>query len=81
MSDAEGRIIPLVEDDQGEEIKDFIEDTNLLQRLKLQEAFKKGKTENEMLTEILDRLGKLESFVKHALGGHVLIKGQWKQVP
>ncbi len=26
MSDADGRIIPLVEDDQGEGVKDFVDD-------------------------------------------------------
>ena len=80
--DADNRLIPLVEDDQGEGIKDFVEETVDLEKrfrenyAKAKETLTKGKTENEMLEQIngkLDRL--LEVF-----GDHRLIDGKFVDI-
>lgn len=84
MSDADGRTIPLVEGDQGEGIKDFIDSNEeLLRKLgeqNLKEVLEKGKTENEVLRDILERIRTMENFLRHTFDGHVLINGQFRKI-
>jgi hypothetical protein len=98
MSDADGKIIPWVDGDQGEGIKDFIESPEPLQqevtncpRIHPYEDPKRRisskeyklppiRSTEEMLDEILDRIGELERFIKQAIGNHVLIHGEFKEL-
>jgi hypothetical protein len=81
MVDADNRIIPLVDDDQGEGIKNFIEEKEeLLRKLAAQETLEKSKTESEMLEEILQRLESLERFIRQAIGNHFLLNGKWQEM-
>ncbi|TET63368.1 hypothetical protein E3J48_02570 [Candidatus Aerophobetes bacterium] len=80
--DADGRIIPLVEDDQGEGIKDFVIDPlEHIEKMKEamlegKEVLTKGKTENEMLEQINDKLDRL----LEVFGGHRLIDGRFVDI-
>jgi len=89
MADADGRIIPLTEDDQGEGIKDFY-DTNELESkielfheklsgVKLKEALEKGKSDNEMLELILDKIEAIDRKIDRIFGGWYLINGRWEK--
>ena len=85
MADADGRIIPLVEDDQGEGIKDFIDDPNdVLKKLyekeeqinanaRIKETLEKGKADSEMLEIINNKLDRL----LYIFGDYKLINGKW----
>ena len=84
MADADGRIIPLVEDDQGEGIKDFIDDPNdVLEKLyekeeqinanaRIKETLEKGKADSEMLEIINNKLDRL----LYIFGDYKLINGK-----
>lgn len=86
--DADSRIIPLVEDDQGEGIKDFFNDhnENLNQMYKkfagfeadkLEMTLEKGKSDSDMLQLILDKVEALDRKIDRIFGGSVLIEGRW----
>ena len=84
MSDADGRVIPLTEDDQGEGIKDFFDVDELTNQFKTlsvkmnpQETFEKGKSDSEMLQLVLDKIEDLDRKVDKIFGGYVLIEGRW----
>jgi len=77
MTDADGRLIPLVEDDQGEGIKDFIEDEQWQLDIG-QHDNGKSEVEKEMLEIILDKIEKLNHRLEYIFGTHVLINGRWK---
>jgi hypothetical protein len=93
MSDADGRMIPLTEDDQGEGIKDFFDECPpekqlnklynrfeaLTKEKKLQEVLEKGKSDSEMLQLILDKVEKLDRKIDRIFGGYYLINGQWQK--
>ena len=87
MSDADGRKIPLVEDDQGEGIKDFIDepiDLNQVIREIKKVRPEPMKNDNPSMLEllynqhniILEKLAKIEQ----AIGNHVLINGRWVEI-
>ena len=84
MSDADGRIIPLVEDDQGEGIKDFCDSFDDLLKTKLQEESKKAESEREevlyLLRTINQRLLSMDAFINYVFGHHVLIDGKFKDL-
>ena len=73
--DADGRMIPLVEDDQGEGIKDFIDDFDVLRKY-LQEDTSNSKPDDKLYNKLDDIIGKLD-FILTALGHHKLINGRW----
>jgi len=91
--DGNGKTIPFVDDDQGEGIKDFLDEIplcpvtgeELAEKLveyesTAQEEFEKNKTQNEILEEILNRLESLERFVRQAIGNHFLLHGKWEEM-
>jgi hypothetical protein len=85
-------MIPLVEDDQGEGIKDFYEEgpENLALRFRKAEAVAmqiqqpqgtiQKRTEDQMLIAILDRITALEHKFDRVFGNHALINGQFKSL-
>ena len=85
MADADGRIIPLVEDDQGEGVKDPLDEgtqdmTEAILRSQVgfravEDACNKGT--GERLSEILERIDRLESNLKLIFGSHFLLNGKW----
>jgi len=84
MTDADGRIIPYVEGDQGEGVKDFYDidpnqELELLQQ-KFEETLEKDKSDSEMLQEILDKVDILIRSINHVFGDHVLIKGRFQDI-
>lgn len=83
--DAEKRMIPLVEDDQGEGIKDFLdfaktEIEGLYGVSPAKEFLKKRNDANESLRMILDVLNGLARKIDLIFSGHALINGQWVDV-
>jgi|GEM_PF-2950764 len=88
MVNADGNLIPLVEGDQGEGIKDFLDEAELnkstgqrleelAKRISLKETLEKGKNQNEMLQLILEKIEVLERRIDLIFGAHVLINGHW----
>ena len=78
MTDAEGRIIPIVEDDQGEGVKDMFEQFNFLeQQAKALMVKEVEKTVDERLAEIQDKLDALHMLIMRTFGNHILINGRW----
>lgn len=47
----------------------------------VEDALRKGKSENEMLQDLSDRLDRLEKLIRSTFDGHVLIDGQFKKIP
>ena len=86
--DADGRVIPYVDDDQGEGIKDFIDDPNevferlnkqteqLTTNLKRRETLEKGKSDSEMLEMINHKL----DAILLIFGSYKLINGKWVDI-
>lgn len=45
-----------------------------------EETLKKGKSQNEMLQEISDRIERMENLIKHIFGDAVLINGKFQSL-
>lgn len=94
MSDADGRLIPLVDDDQGEGIKDFFDEcppekqlNQLYSRFEalskektFQGTLEKGKFDVEMLQLILDKVDVLDRKIERIFGCYTLLEGRWVEL-
>lgn len=85
MADADGRIIPHIGEDMGEGVKDFMSMEEIVQnkmqdtlRKEIQHELEKGKTENEMLQLILDKIEALDRKIDRIFGGCYLINGKFQ---
>ena len=70
MSDADGNIIPWVEDDQGEGIKDFLDHCN-----KSKPEWKSCDT--ELIESLIEKVESLDRKISLIFAGHILINGQF----
>ena len=86
MSDADGRYIPLTEDDQGEGIKDFHEPEESTMEIfkrqfdQIREDKDNESWEHAAINDLKNQLDRIETDItgiKQAIGGHVLINGRW----
>jgi len=84
MVDADNNVIHHVSEDQGEGIKDFMNEDDLhesFQRMnienEIQKNHEKGKDDSEMLQCVLDKVEALDRKIDQIFGGYVLIRGQW----
>ena len=90
--DADDRLIPLVEDDQGEGIKDFTDELSEIERLRKaineriaketwipcrRYELEKGKSDRELLLEINNKLDHLIMRFDMAFGHYSLVNGKF----
>ena len=82
--DADDRLIPLTEDDQGEGIKDFVDEMSEIEKLRkavdertIKETLEKGKSDSELLEVIDNKLDHLIMRFNMAFGHHSLVNGKF----
>ena len=74
--DADSRMIPLTEDDQGEGIRDFVDRFDLLtERAKQLTQKEMDKSVDERIAEIQDKLDALHNLLMRIFGNYILIDG------
>ena len=84
MADADGRMIPYTEDDQGEGIKDFYDEMHPATQLEMlhKEFERHNKTKEpkpELIESLIEMVFALNSKIDFIFDGHVLINGRFQK--